>query len=224
MVASFAIELVEFLEIELLQQTVVALHPDQIIETAGIGQSFFERLHRGTILNLADLLREVLRVLSVEAKQDILDRFDLPGYLFGGLEKIGIVFKLIAKFGLQLFEIGFVGGIELFANIGEINDVAVTKILVGTIDPSQGLKQVMFTDQPAHIEFFQPFGIKTGEEHIVDEQKVDFSGFELLHPSLAILLAAFIVQNQGATFHLVCLALLACVKERGASDHRQLFK
>ena len=90
-VAGFAVELVELLEVELLQQAVVALQADQVVEAAGIGQRLLERQHGGAVLNLADLLGKLLGVFGIEAEQDVLDCFDFLRDLFGGFEQVGVV-------------------------------------------------------------------------------------------------------------------------------------
>ena len=56
MVAGFAVELAELMEIELFELFIFALQADQVVEVAGIGQRFFEREDRSAVLNLADLL------------------------------------------------------------------------------------------------------------------------------------------------------------------------
>jgi hypothetical protein len=55
-------------------------------------------------------------------------------------------------------------------------------------------------DDAAQVKFFQAFGIKAGEQHVVDKQEVDLAGLEVFHPLLALIFAAYIVQNQRGTF------------------------
>ena len=74
MVAGFPVELVEFLEIELLQEGVFALQADQVVEAAGIGQRLFQRQHGVAVLDLADLLGKHLGVFGIETEQHVLDR------------------------------------------------------------------------------------------------------------------------------------------------------
>ncbi|GCV20816.1 hypothetical protein HmCmsJML025_03607 [Escherichia coli] len=58
----------------------------------------------------------------------------------------------------------------------------------------------MLSDHPPEVEFFQPFGVEAGEQHVVNEQQVNLARFELLHPFFALLLAADVVQDQGGAF------------------------
>ena len=90
------------------------------------------------------------------------------------------------------------------ADIGEVHHVAVTEMVVGSVNAGQRLEQVVLSDHPPEVEFFQPLGIKAGEQHVVDEQKVNLARFKLLYPLFAFLLAADIMQNQGGAFDFPC--------------------
>ena len=59
----------------------------------------------------------------------------------------------VAKFQLQLVEIGFVGGVELFADVGKIDHITVSEFLVRTVDPCQRLQQVVPFDHPSEVQF-----------------------------------------------------------------------
>ena len=62
----------------------------------------------------------------------------------------------------------------------------------------------MFSDHSSEVEFFQPFGIKAGEQHVVDEQQVNLARLELFHPFFTFLLAADVVQDQSGAFDFPC--------------------
>ena len=199
-VTGFAVQLTQFVKIQLLQQTVFTLQANQVVEVAGVAQCLFERQHGGTVLNLVELPGKFFGVFDVEAEQDVLDGFDFLRDLCGRFEQVGIVLDLIAQLGLQLVKIVFVGLVEFLADVGKVDHIAVSKILVSAVDSGECLQQVMGLDDATEIELFQSLGIKAREQHVVDKQEVDLACLEVFDPILALVFAAYIVQDQRGSF------------------------
>ncbi len=65
----------------------------------------------------------------------------------------------------------------------------------------EGLQEVVRLDDAAEVKFLEPPGVETGEQHVVNEEDVDFPLLEVLHPRLALILGAHIVKDQGVGFN-----------------------
>lgn len=86
-VAGFAIELVEFLKIKLVEERVFPSQANKVEEATSIGQGFFQGQHGGAILDLADLPRKFLGVFDIKAEHNILDLLNFTLDLLGGFEQ-----------------------------------------------------------------------------------------------------------------------------------------
>ena len=111
---------------------------------------------------------------------------------------------LVAQLGLQLVKVVFVGFVEFFADVGKVHHVAIAEIFVGAVHAGERLQEVVRLDDAAEIEFFQALGIKAGEQHVVNKQKVNLASLEVFHPLFALILGANVMQNQRGIFDAVC--------------------
>ena len=57
----------------------------------------------------------------------------------------------------------------------------------------------MITDYTPEVKLFQPLGVKTSEQHVVDKKQIDLTGLEVFYPVFALLFATHVVQNQCTT-------------------------
>lgn len=58
MIAGFAVQQIQLLEVKVFEQGIIALEADDIVEASGVRQGFFDGQHGFPILNLADLVGE----------------------------------------------------------------------------------------------------------------------------------------------------------------------
>ena len=133
-------ELVEFSEVELVEQFVLAGKPDEIVKALRIIQSFNDFAHFSAINDLRDLLRKNLGVGGVKMEKSILDRLNI-GENFGlGFEQIGVTLQFITEFALEFVEVILVGLFKLRFDIDEINHVTIPIAFVGAVHSGKRLK------------------------------------------------------------------------------------
>ena len=92
---------------------------------------------------------------------------------------------------------GVVNLVGISTDIGKINHVAVFEIPVRTVHAGEGLQQVMRFHNPGKVHFLQPFGIEAGKEHVVNNEKIDFSLLEGRLIFFPDLYSVFIMEDEG---------------------------
>ena len=99
---------------------------------------------------------------------------------------------------VQLFQVRFIGLLEIALNIGKIYDISILIVLVWSVYTSNSLQQIMVFQLSAEIQPFQARSIKSCQEHIEYDQYVNgHILLEILDDLLSGILIITIVQYQS---------------------------
>ena len=99
---------------------------------------------------------------------------------------------------IQLFQVCLVGLLKVALYVGKIDDIAISVVLVRTVHTGEGLQQVVVLQFSTEIQTFQSGCVKSGKEHIEDNEQVDGHVLlEVLDDLLACLLVVAVVEYQS---------------------------
>ena len=149
------------------------------------------------------LLAEILEVRRVVEEEHIPDFVQLGDNLLLADEKRPADTRQlrrnarIQRRAVQFLKIAIVRLDEVLLDVCKVDDIAVLEVPERTVHARQRLKERMSVQLAAEVEFLEPRRVKTGQQHVVDDQEID--GLFLLvlfDRDLAFKLVAFVVEDQ----------------------------
>ena len=191
-------------------QFIVSETADLVRQGLGIFKHTTHFVQLVAVFRFIKLLAEQLGIVAGIGKHHILHLTQLRlDYLHilehrnaNGCQGFFPIFKQALVAAVQLAQIIIVGFLEVLLNVGEVHHIAIFEVLVGPVDTSQGLQQVVAIHLSGEIEAFQSRGIKTRQQHSVDNQQVDgVFLLELVDNPFPFLFVALIVQNQSRPWY-----------------------
>ena len=191
-------------------QLVVAKAANLVGQGLGIFEHTAHLIQLVAVFGFVKLLAEQLGIVASVGKHHALDftqlRLDYLHILEHrnayGCQGFFPIFKHALVAAVQFAQILIVRVLKVLFDVGKVNHIAVFEVLVGSVDTCQGLQQVVAVHLSGEIQAFQASGIKTCQQHPVDNQQVDVVFLlEVVNDSFTFLLVAFIVQNQCSLWH-----------------------
>ena len=120
---------------------------------------------------------------------------------------------------IEFAQVSVIRSIEVLFDIHEIYHIAISEILVWTVNTGEGLEQVVSIERTAEIQFLQSWCIKAREQHLVDNQDIHIHQFlEAVDIFFPFHLVTFIVKDKRS-----CQWLIAVGCHHRLCSHHHLF-
>ena len=186
-------------------QLIITKGANYITAVTGSDKHFFQLDKLLLILNCRYFGTEFLNIICCIVKEDLPYLTHLLNksvfILYDLSESISSVtctdfIRIIES--VQLFQVRFIGLLEIALNIGKIYDISILIVLVWSVYTSNSLQQIMVFQLSAEIQPFQARSIKSCQEHIENDQYVNgHILLEILDDLLSGVLIITIVQDQS---------------------------
>ena len=97
---------------------------------------------------------------------------------------------------IKFLKIGLIGFIEIAFDVCKVNEESIAHLLIRAIDARDGLQQIVVFEFTTEIQAFESWCIKSGEEHVENDEHIYGHVFlEVLDYLLSSLFVLVVVQD-----------------------------